>query len=223
MVPITLSEDVVMALFSSNSISYSETDKYIRSYMEYFYEQCMTINQSFWQEANIDSRFYAGDQSVWNEYYNSTTLANRFNFSFNRIKPIVSLIEGYQARNRKSTVVVPLENADDITADQYTKLLMWNDQQEGVLETITEAFRGALITGMNLLQVWMDYREDPVNGTPKVDNCSFNSFLIDPYFRKADLSDCRTIWKRSFLTRMEVASLLPGSLEQITSFQGSPF
>lgn len=221
MVPITLSEDVVMALFSSNSISYSETDKYIRSYMEYFYEQCMTINQSFWQEANIDSRFYAGDQSVWNEYYNSTTLANRFNFSFNRIKPIVSLIEGYQARNRKSTVVVPLENADDVTADQYTKLLMWNDQQEGVLETITEAFRGALITGMNLLQVWMDYREDPVNGTPKVDNCSFNSFLIDPYFRKADLSDCRTIWKRSFLTRMEIASLLPGSLEKITSFQGS--
>ena len=210
-----------MALFSSNGISYSETDKYIRSYMEYFYEQCMTINQSFWQEANIDSRFYAGDQSVWNEYYNSTTLTNRFSFSFNRIRPIVSLIEGYQARNRKSTIAVPLENGDDITADQYTKLLMWNDQQEGVLETITDAFRGALITGMNLLQVWVDYREDPVNGNIKVDNCSYNSFLIDPYFRKADLSDCRTIWKRSFLTRMECASLLPGSMEQITSFQGS--
>lgn len=221
MMPITLSEDVVMALFSSNGISYSETDKYIRSYMEYFYEQCMTINQSFWQEANIDSRFYAGDQSVWNEYYNSTTLNNRFNFSFNRIRPIVSLIEGYQARNRKSTVAVPLENGDEVTADQYTKLLMWNDQQEGVLETITEAFRGALITGMNLLQVWVDYREDPVNGNIKVDNCSFNSFLIDPYFRKADLSDCRTIWKRSFLTRMECASLLPGCIDQITSFQGS--
>ena len=56
---------------------------------------------------------------------------------------------------------------------------------------------------MNFLQIWLDYRNDPVSGNIRVDNCSYNSFLIDPYFRKADLSDCNAIWKRSFFTKRE--------------------
>jgi hypothetical protein len=86
---------------------------------------------------------------------------------------------------------------------------MWIHNQEGVLETISESFHGGLVTGMNLLQLWVDYREDPISGNIKVDNCAYNSFLIDPFFRKADLSDCNGVWKRSFLTRREVISLLP--------------
>ena len=103
---------------------------------------------------------------------------------------IVNMISGYQRRNRKSTIVIPVENANQETADQYTKILMSINRQESILETISESFHGALVTGMNLLQVWVDYRNDPVNGDIKVDNCAYNSFLIDPYFRKPDLSDC---------------------------------
>ena len=89
--------------------------------------------------------------------------------------------------------------------------------QGPLTETISDSFRGSLVTGMNLLQVWMDYRSDPVSGNIKVDNCSYNSFLIDPYFRKADLSDCNAIWKRSYLTKRECISLLPDSAEIIYS------
>ena len=97
---------------------------------------------------------------------------------------------------------------------------MWVNKQEGVLETISEAFHGALVTGMNLLQVWVDYRSDPVSGNIRVDNCSYNSFLIDPYFRKTDLSDCNAIWKRSFLTKRECVSLLPDKTEEIIGLIG---
>ena len=72
-----------------------------------------------------------------------------------------------------------------------------------------------ILTGMNLLQVWVDYRTDPVSGNIRVDNCPYNSFLIDPYFKKSDLSDCNGLWKRSFLTKREVLSLLPDSKERI--------
>jgi hypothetical protein len=74
---------------------------------------------------------------------------------------------------------------------------------------------------MNLLQVWVDYRSDPVNGNIKIDNCSYNSFLIDPYFRKADLSDCNAIWKRSFFTKRECVSLLPDKTEEILGLSGN--
>ena len=191
------------------------------SRMEASYAESITINQSFWGEADTDLRFMANDQTLWNDLYGNLPANRRRQFSFNRIARVVNMISGYQRRNRMSTIVSPIENGDAETADQFTKVLMWVNQQESVLETISEAFYGSLITGMNLLQVWIDYRSDPVSGNIKVDNCAYNSFLIDPYFRKADLSDCNNIWKRSFLTKRECISLLPDHAEEILGLQGN--
>ena len=141
---------------------YNEVDKAILSRMETFYSESITINQSFWGEADTDTRFEAGDQTLWNDVYGNLPANRRRQFNFNRIKRVVNMISGHQRRNRMSTVVVPIENGDAETADQFSKILLWNDQQEGVLETISSAFHGALVTGMNLLQVWVDYRSDPV-------------------------------------------------------------
>jgi hypothetical protein len=194
---------------------YNERHKGIIDRMEAFYAESITIQQSFWAEADQDLRFYVGDQSLWNDIYGNLPSTRRRQLSFNRIRRVINLIDGYQRRNRKSTVITPIENADADTADQFTKIFMWLAAKEGLLETISDSFNGSLVTGMNLLQVWMDYREDPVSGNIKIDNCSYNSFLIDPYFKKADLSDCRSVWKRSFLTKIECASLLPDKTDEI--------
>lgn len=183
--------------------------------MEAAYAESITINQSFWSEADTDTRFYSNDQTLYNDLYGNLNSNRRRNFNFNRIRRTVDMIGGHQRKNRKSMVVIPVENGDSETADQYTKILMWINNQEGVLETISEAFQGALITGMNLLHVWMDYRTDPISGNIRVDNSSYNSFLIDPFFRKADLSDCNYIWKRSFLTKRECISLMPQYADEI--------
>jgi hypothetical protein len=73
---------------------------------------------------------------------------------------------------------------------------------------------------MNLLQVWLDFRSDPVSGNIKVENCSYNSFLIDPFFKKPDLSDCNFLWKRSFLTKREAISLMPDKTDEIMGLYG---
>jgi hypothetical protein len=194
---------------------YNERDKAILSRMEAFYAESITINQSFWGEADTDTRFEVGDQSLWTDLYGNLPANRRRQFSFNRIRRVINMISGHQRRNRKSTIVTPVENGDAETADQFTKVMLWAMNQESVLETISESFHGALVTGMNFLHVWIDYRSDPVSGNIKVDNCAYNSFLVDPYFRKADLSDCNAIWKRSFLTKRECISLLPGHTDEI--------
>ena len=198
----------------------SEDDNRILSKMSKFYNESITINQSFWGEAATDTRYEAGDQSLWADLYASIPTSRGKSFNFNRIRRITNMISGQQRKNRKSTIVTPVENGDEETADQFSKILMWINQQEGVLETVSEAFHGSLVTGLNLLQIWVDYRTDPVSGNIKVEKCDYNSFLIDPFFKKKDLSDCNAIWKRSYLTKRECISLLPDHRDRIVPLTG---
>lgn len=188
---------------------YTDDDRHVLSRMRQIYNDISPITQALWVQASIDERFYAGDQSLWQEIYSQIPAHRRKQFNFNKIKRIVNMISGTQRRTRKSIVTTPIENSDQQTSDQFSKLLMWANNRADALNVLSEAFNGALITGMNLLSVWMDYREDPFSGDIRVDNMSYNGYIIDPYFKKQDLSDCNYIWTRKFLSRKQIASLMP--------------
>lgn len=210
-----------MTLFPQLSDTYYvDNDHNILKLMDYTYAKYITINQSFWSEADLDCRFKAGDQTLWNDIYGNLPAFRRRQFNFNRIRRIVNMISGYQRQHRKSTVVTPIEASDQATSDQFSKLLFHTNQRAHILETISEAFEGALTTGMNLMSVWMDYRRDPVNGEIQVDNVSYNGYLIDPYFKKMDLSDCNSIWTRKYLSRTQVEALLPDRANEIKGMRG---
>jgi len=187
----------------------TDNDKDIKLQMEQNYSAHITMNQAFWAEADIDSRYKANDQTVWKELHGNSPAFRKRNLSFNRIRRICNMITGYQRRNRMSSISIPIENSDQVTADQFSKIMLWAMNKEDTLETISQGFDGAITTGMNMLAVWMDYREDPVNGDIRVDNCPYNSFLIDSFFKKHDLSDCNFVWTRKWLTKTQVKSLLP--------------
>lgn len=188
--------------------------------MDYTYAKNITINNSFWSEADLDSRFKAGDQTLWNDIYGNLPAFRRRQFNFNRIRRVVNMITGHQRQRRKSTICTPVEGSDDGTADQFSKLLFHVNTRGDVLHTISDAFEGALTTGMNMLSVWMDYRNDPVNGDICVDNVSYNGYLIDPYFKKMDLSDCNNIWTRKYLSRTQAMAILPGREADIKGISG---
>lgn len=194
---------------------YNEEDRAILQRMEHFYSESITLNQSYWVEADIDTRFWANEVDLWHEIYANLPANRRRLFNFNRIRRVINMISGHQRRTRKSMVAIPVENADAQTADQFTKLLMHVTKSDGVLETISDAFEGSLITGMNLLHTWLDFRDDPVSGTIRTERCDYNSFLIDPFFKKQDLSDCNGLWKRSYITQREALSLLPEHEDEI--------
>jgi hypothetical protein len=209
-----------MALFPNKGVvSFDQKDIDIQKVMENTYRENLTINQAFWGEAEIDTRFEAGDQQVFSDIYGNVPF-RRKSFNFNRIRRVKNMIAGYQRRNRKSTVVIPVENGDQETADQFTKIMSWCDRQENILYTFSDAFEGALVTGLSFLHVWVDYRNDPISGNIKVNNCPYNSFLVDPYFRKKDLSDCNNLWKRSYITKREAMSLLPEKKDEIADLTG---
>lgn len=210
-----------MTLFPQLSDTYYvDNDDNLLKLMDYTYAKNITINQSFWSEADLDSRFKAGDQTLWNDIYGNLPAFRRRQFNFNRIRRVVNMITGHQRQHRKSTVVTPVESSKQQTADQLSKCLFYANQREGILNTISDAFEGAITTGMNMLSCWMDYRNDPVNGDIRVDNVAYNGYLIDPYFKKMDLSDCNSLWTRKYLSRSQARALLPGREKDIDFLPG---
>jgi hypothetical protein len=204
---------LVTNLTSENYYTEGE-NRSIKKMMDETYSQAVTINQAFWSEADIDTRFKVGDQAQFDDYYGNLPAFRRKQFYFNRIRRVCNLITGYQRRNRKSTVAVPVEHNDDVGSSQWSKLLFHTMKKANADEMISEAFEhGAVTTGMSLLNMWIDYTQDGISGDIKLDHVPYNSFLIDPYFKKRDLSDCNFIWRRQWLSKDALKSIMPEDME----------
>lgn len=191
---------------------YTEGDRTVKQLLDHTYAKAITINQAFWSEADIDTRFKVGDQSLWDDYYGNLPAFRRKQFYFNRIRRICNLITGFQRKNRKSTIAVPVEHNDDKASSQWSKLLFHVMKGANADEMISEAFEhGSITTGMSLLNVWIDYSKDLESGDLRIDHVPYNSFLIDPYFKKKDFSDCNFIWRRQWLSKDAAKSIAPES------------
>src|SRR5882672_4665849 len=129
----------------------------VKSMVERSYRDSITLFQQFWNEADIDTRFVNGDQTLWQQIYGVTTLDNRRQFQFNHLRRVRNMISGFQRRNRKTTIVTPIHEKDQQGADDFSELIQWVNTKENVYFTISDAFEGALTTGLNMLSVWMDY------------------------------------------------------------------
>jgi hypothetical protein len=185
----------------------------VQKYDEYYNEAYYAWNP-FYPLADRDLRFYLGDQ--WDEKEKQLLYQEgRNQFVFNRIRRNINLLTGYQRKNRLSSVVVPVENSDQQTADQLTQLLLYVMQYGDGYKMISDCFGGALKTGWNLASLWIDYREDPVNGDIRFSRVPYSGFITDPYFTALDFSDCSYLIRRKYLSVEQAVSLLPSQEKDI--------
>jgi len=195
----------------------NSTDFSIQQYMDEVYSKAITINQTYWSEADTDMRFYAGDQTVIGDLYGNIPSDSRRTFNFNRIRRVVNMITGYQRQHRKSTIITALENEGMETADQFSEILTWINNTSNLYEIISEAFLGSVITGLNFLGVDLDFSKDPISGDIGYRNVPYSSFLVDPFFRNHDLSDCDYFWERRYVSRQQAMEMFPESRKKISS------
>lgn len=180
------------------------------------YERAYQLWNTFYAEAYKDLSYYLGNQWSLEElsYLNNQ---RRSSFTYNKIRRVVNMVQGYQRKNRLSTIVSPIENASDLTAEIQTDAMQYVMQYADGYESISNAFKGALTTGMSFISPWLDYRSDPVSGDIRFHHDEWNSVILDPFLTKKDLSDCSFIARRKFLSRTEVISLLPDKQDVIES------
>lgn len=179
-----------------------------------FYQEAYYAWNPFYPLADRDLRFFLGEQ--WDDKERQKLFQeNRNAFSFNLIRKNINLILGYHIQHQLSPIVLPRENSDQQAADDLTDLLLFAFSSGDGYKFINESFGGALKTGFNLLTLWMDYRDDPVNGDIRFGREPYSGFITDPYFTKLDFSDCAYVMRRKYLYPDQAASLLPGMEKEV--------
>lgn len=182
------------------------------------YADCINILQTQWYQADLDQRFALGDQDIWGQIFPGVANFKRKMFNFNLINAQLQMISGYQRRNRKSTICIPISNAQNKTADQLTKCLYHIYNQSGAYQVFSDAFElGAITQGLGFISHYISYNDDPISGDICHRYIDMKSCLFDPYFRKHDMSDARYFWTRQFFDREEAASLYPDISDEILS------
>lgn len=193
-----------------------DIDMSIRQAMQKNYTDCINVLQTQWYQADLDQRFAMGDQDIWGLIFPGVATYRRKIFNFNLINSTLQMISGYQRRNRKTTISIPIHNEMQKTADQITKCLFYVHNKTGAYQIYSDAFeQGALTQGIGLVSIFKDTTDDPISGDIRLRYVDFKSVLIDPYFRRHDLSDCRFIWTRQFFDRNEAAKLYPQFADEI--------
>jgi hypothetical protein len=186
----------------------------LKQMQDHFYLSNYPANSTWWVQGAIDKRFKVGDQALYSAMYGNNYQSAQ-KFFFNMIRRHINMICGFQRKNRKSTIWLPLHDQDDTLSDDYTQVVRWCDDRDGFQEYLSQAFEGSCDTGQTLLHLYPDYTFDPISGDLFTDCVSYNNFLIDQYYRKQDLSDCNGIWRRRWVTRQGAKALLPGYASEI--------
>lgn len=174
----------------------------IRQWMDGMYDKFQVVEQARWNQSNIDTLFYAGDQQFINNQFNFNPTTNAQNFSFNFIHQPINMVTGYQRQHRKSINYTPIEGSSQESSDCYNKLATYANNYRGILEKFSMGCEQSAIAGMVLAQPFLDYTDDPINGTMDLKIWPYNSFMTDN-FRNPDMSDCNIIWCQEFISKRE--------------------
>lgn len=183
----------------------------------------MPIEQARWNQANIDTLFYAGNQSFINRNFAFSPGITTQQYYFNLCQQPVNMVTGYQRQHRKSIVYQAADGADPQTTDQYTRLIMNVAQKEGLHEQYSKSCELAAIAGMNLMQPYLDYTgDDPAQGQLKIKVWEYNSFLVDPFFRQPDMSDAQFVWCQEYISKQEAEARFPDKINTVRPMTGTP-
>lgn len=195
----------------------------VRQWLDNLYSKFQPIEQSRWNQSNIDTLFYAGSQTFVNRYFNFSPTTSYQQYYFNLIQQPINMITGYERQHRKNFNYVPTEGADAQTTDQYTKLITHVANAGSIHEQKSKAKELSAIAGMCLAQPYLDYTgDDQAQGELKLKIWEYNAFLVDPYFRSPDMSDAQFVWCQEYISKKEAENRFPDKLEAIAPMSGTP-
>lgn len=184
-------------------MSFSETRADYQSNYQYAHD--------YWTPYVSDALVYslAASGYTWSDKERkSFSLEGREPIEFNIIRRSIDFFSGYLRDNINSIVIAPVEDSDEKTADQFTKVSSYIWDKGGGFPTFLSAADECFKAGISLCGVQMDYSRDFVNGDISFFKRTFNSFYLDPTFEKPDLSDCGFAITRDLLNRPAIKQLL---------------
>lgn len=184
----------------------------------------MPLEQARWNQSNYDTLFYAGAQSLTARNGNNNGQMNSAHqYYFNLCQQPVNMVTGYQIQHRKSIIYQARDGADPQTTDQYTKLITNVCGLSNINEQYSKSCELSMIAAKCLLQPYLDYTgDDQAQGELKLKIWEYNSFIVDPFYRNPDMSDCQFIWCQEYISKMEAEARFPDKVNQVAPMSGTP-
>jgi hypothetical protein len=195
-------------------ITYNSQD-IMSEYDTYYAEDYRAWGQVYPAMAQ-DLRFYLGDQWYGSEV-DALREEGRQRFTINKTKAKIDWICGYEVQNRLSPIVLPVQGGSQETADQFTKGALYVFDSSHGYRQCSDSFGAGNKTGWTLLNAYLDYSSDPVNGDICFGRDPYSGFIMSAYFTKVDLSDCDHVIKRKYITPSVAAALLPEQEDEVMS------
>ena len=142
-----------------------------------------------WNDAaKEDMNFALGDQ--WNqEDLQILKDQGRPALTFNRIRPVVNIISGYQRENSSRIKVNPEGGEDRIFSEVMDRTIKQVDKWSHLTDKMAYWFDDGLYTGKGWLEAVLTYENDPINGELRFLQRSPYQILVDPDFNEYDLNE----------------------------------
>lgn len=171
-------------------------------------------------EAKQDMAFGLGDQWT-SEDKIALADAGRPALTFNRIKPILTIVSGYQRENSARIKVNPEGGEDRIFSEVMDRVLRQVDKWSHLADKMNYWFDDGLLTGKGWLEAVLTYDADPVKGELRFLQRTPYQVLVDPDFREYDLNEyprAGYLFKVTRLSRAVLKQLYPQYANLIDGF-----
>ena len=160
-------------------------------------------------EAKEDYAFALGDQWTEEEREELKKQA-RPCLVFNRIRPLINLVSGYQRENASRIKVNPEGGEDRIFSEVMDRAIKFIDKTSHLNFKMGYWFDDGLYCGKGWLEAILTYDKDPIRGEIKFKQRSPYQILPDPDFLEYDLNEgARYCFKVVKLSKAELLELYP--------------
>lgn len=197
------------------------TDESLRKEIADRYKYC-TQHVKDWDEvAKEDMAFGLGEQ--WTEE-EKTILKEQARpaMTFNRIKPIISIVSGYQRENSSRIKASPEGGEDKVFSEVVDRVLKFVDKISHLGYKMSYWFDDGLYVGKGWLEAVLTYENDPIRGELRFLQRTPYQVLVDPDFNEYDLNEwprAQYLFKVVRLTRDTLKELYPKHKKLIDGFK----
>jgi len=169
------------------------------------------------EEAKEDYDFALGDQ--WSEE-DRQALADQGRpcLTFNRIRPLINLVTGYQRENTARIKVNPEGGEDRIFSEVMDRTIKAIDKWSHLTYKLGYFFDDGCYCGKGFLEAILDYQKDPIRGELHFKQRSPYQILPDPDNLEYDLNWGRYCFKAVKLSKAELKELYPKKKDIIDNF-----
>jgi len=178
-----------------------------------------TRHYADWEtEAKEDYRFALGDQWTQEER-DQLKEQSRPALTFNRIRPIINIVSGYQRENSSRIKVNPEGGEDRLFSEVMDRMIRAIDKWSHMSYKMGYWFDDGCFCGKGFLEAVLKYENDPIRGELDIKQRSPYQIMVDPDCIEYDLNDgAKYVFKIVPLSKDDLIALYPKKEKLIKGF-----